>query len=1173
MISPIVIAVVGLIYLVILFAVARWGDLRRAGLKGQYRTTIYPLSLAVYCTTWTFFGSVGLAASDGYSFLPIYFGPVLLFTVGYPLLRRVILLSKRHRITSVADFLAARYGKSVKVAAVATVIAVVGTVPYIALQLKAVASSLSGLITPAVLDPTVQAAVFSDVSLIIVGFLAIFAILFGTRHADATEHQFGLMLAIALESAVKLAAFLIVGIFVTWFMFDGPADLYVRSMETPAVQKMMSKGIEYGDLVVVTMLSLLIFLLLPRQFHVAVVENQSEQELSRARWLFPAYLVLINIFVLPIAAAGLIIFGNSVNADSFVLALPEYAGSEVITLIAFIGGLSAGTAMVIVACVALAIMISNHLVLPLYLRGGSYDIRLDVTNMERKLLRIRRTAILAVLMLAYLYYEAADNTRALASIGLVSFAAAAQLAPAFFGGLFWTRANARGAITGMGLGFAVWAYTLLLPTIIPGSEAARLAVQLIESLGGEFLSPLSSGVLISLGFNAIGFVLGSLSRRSYPIEENQAVLFTEYHHGRSENPATGNSLLTVAQIRNNLARYLGEHRANRALETHFDMIGVPEIANEPASADLIRYSEETLASAIGSSSSRLVHSLLLQRYDETSSTNLQLLDQATEAIQYNQSVLQTALDQLDQGITVFDADQKLSFWNRQFRSLLDLPVDFGQAGTPLATICELIAERHRTTDSDKSFIDLKTRILNKQGAWGLALEKSERILEIRSSPMPGGGIVTAWHDVTDRMMVAEALREANESLEKRVEERTSDLVRANRKLEQATQAADQANQSKTRFLAAAGHDLLQPLNAAKLYASTMLESGENDRSRKLASNISRSLESVEEILGSVLAISRLDSATHKLNISPYPLQKIFDQIEVDFQPMAEEKSIDLRIVPTSLWVTTDSSYLRRLLQNLVSNAIKYTSKGSVLLGCRRSGANVRIAVIDTGLGISREDRETIFAEFERLDDGARLAPGLGLGLSIVDRISKLLEHPVEFGSRLGRGTYFTVSVPRAETPAVAGKQRRVRTSVGSRLQGMRLLCIDNDRDILDGMQALLGQWDCVVATAANGEEAISLVSNANAAASGRPSRSPEEFRPDAALVDFHLDNETGIEVISRLRNATRADLPCVLITADRSAEVKKMAENARVTVLNKPLRPAQLRAVLSQTVLQRIAAE
>ncbi len=1164
MISPIVLAIVALLYLMLLFAVARYGDTRRQTGLLSARSTIYPLSLAIYCTTWTFFGSVGLAASSGINFLSIYFGPILMMTLGFPILKRIVSLSKRQRTTSVADFLGARYGKNAWVAATATCISVVGAVPYISLQLKAVALSLSELMVPPTIDVSWPVPIFGDIALIIVIGLAVFTILFGTRHADATEHQYGLMLAIALESAIKLAAFIAVGLFVTYWMHDGIGDLYAKASANPAITRIVEKGIDYGNIIVLTSLSFLAFLLLPRQFHVAVVENHSEEELYRARWLFPLYLVAINLFVLPIAAAGVLAFGDKINGDGFVLALPASVDNQAISLIGFIGGLSAGTAMVIVACVALAIMISNHLVLPIYLRG-SYSHSRGSSTMEKRILIIRRTAISVILLLAYVYYKASDNTQALASIGLVSFAAAAQLAPAMFTGLVWRGANATGAIAGMVTGFAIWFYMLFLPTL--GTDGSVFGIPLVPaSVYEDFgVSPLAGGYLFSLAMNLFALTAGSLFSRSNSLDAHQARVFVSHRSDDSVKLGQRNSLVTVGQVNANLVSYLGRNRARRACSRYWEEAGYQPGDNDPASGDYIQFSEDTLASAIGSSSSRLVHSLLLQRIQETSTTNLQLLDEASEAIQYNQSVLRTALDQLDQGITVFDPKFRLTFWNKQFRKLLNLPQEIGQAGTPMARIVREIIAIHKIAPKDSSLENIQRKLLVFNQTWGLALPQAERIIEIRSSPMPDGGVVIAWTDITERMLVAAALHEANESLEKRVEERTGELVRANTQLEQATKAADLAYQSKTRFLAAAGHDLLQPLNAAKLYASTLQEKPLDAEGEKLTSNISRSLESVEEILGSVLAISRLDSSSHKISFSNNSLQRIFEQVELELRPAAREKKIDLRVVQTSLWVRTDPAYLRRLIQNLVSNAINYTQKGTVLLGCRRMGGVIRISVIDTGLGISPEDRETIFSEFERLEDGAKLAPGLGLGLSIVERISKLLDHPVHFESELGKGTHFTVSVPRTMAERTRMSPTSEADSNPSRdMNGLAILCIDNDTNILEGMAGLLAKWNCKVLTATGGEAAIKVL--AEQSHLQRP-------KPGIALVDFHLDGETGLDVIKALRSYLGENIICVLVTADRSTELKKLADAVGVSILNKPVRPAALSALLSQIRIQKDAAE
>ncbi|MCK5090625.1 MAG: hybrid sensor histidine kinase/response regulator, partial [Hyphomicrobiaceae bacterium] len=437
-----IIITAALAYLGFLFAVAYYGDRQaRPELSRKGRPAIYALSLAAYCTSWTFFGSVGLSATTGFNFIPVYLGPIIMFAVGWPLVIRIIRLSKTQNITSIADFIAARYGKNPTLAAIVTVIAVAGTLPYIALQLKAVSESVTTLIQPVDTggDISLLASPFGDIAFIVAVVMAVFAILFGTRHIDATEHQEGLMLAIATESVVKILAFLLVGAYITFEMFGGLGPLLERAAQSPEIQELFTRGFNGGAWITVTLLSLVCIILLPRQFHVAVVENNSENEVRRAAWLFPLYLIAINLFVVPIAIAGLLTFPNGeVSADMFVLALPLSSGAQFVTLAAFIGGLSAATAMVIVATVALSIMISNDLVVPLLLRRRLLDVteREDLSNL---LLNIRRSAIFAILILGYVFYRMIGDTVALASIGLLSFSAIAQFAPAFFGGLVWRR--------------------------------------------------------------------------------------------------------------------------------------------------------------------------------------------------------------------------------------------------------------------------------------------------------------------------------------------------------------------------------------------------------------------------------------------------------------------------------------------------------------------------------------------------------------------------------------------------------------------------------------------------------------------------------------------------------------------------------------------------------------
>ncbi|HEX9373990.1 MAG TPA: hypothetical protein VF897_23460, partial [Roseiflexaceae bacterium] len=494
---------------------------------------IYPLSLAIYCTSWTFFGSVGFASRNGWGFLAIYIGPMLMVGLCYPLIRRIVRLAKTQNITSIADFIAARYGKHQAVAATVALIAIFGTIPYIALQLKAVSGSLGTILAHIQSSTGQYQAEVGDLAFFVALAMAAFAVLFGTRQIDATEHQDGLMLAIATESIVKLVAFIAVGAFVTFAVFGGPAALVARAMERPDTAAVLLHGGDPGMILTMTVLSLFAIVLLPRQFHVMVVENKGEAEIRRAAWLFPFYLVLINLFVVPIAVGGLLRFpAGSVDTDMFVLALPLAAGSDLLALAAFVGGLSAATAMVIVECVALAIMASNGIVVPLVLRG-----RGALPSGRKKfgalLLTVRRLAILVILSLAYLYYRSAGEAQ-LASIGLLSFAAIAQLAPAFFGGLFWRDGTARGALAGMTAGVAVWAYTLLLPSVVESGiidhrllAEGPLGILLLrpQALLGLDLPPLVHGVLWSLGLNVAAYVAFSLQRQPSAIERLQANVF------------------------------------------------------------------------------------------------------------------------------------------------------------------------------------------------------------------------------------------------------------------------------------------------------------------------------------------------------------------------------------------------------------------------------------------------------------------------------------------------------------------------------------------------------------------------------------------------------------------------------------------------------------------------
>ena len=1163
-----VVIAVALAYIGLLFLVASYGDRTRGlGRDGRARLLIYPLSLAIYCTSWTFFGSVGFASRTGFDFLTIYVGPAIMIGLCGPLLIRIVRLAKTQNITSIADFIAARYGKGQAVAATVALIAIVGTIPYIALQLKAVSASLETILAHVTAGTEVTRPLLGDIALFVALSMATFAVLFGTRHIDATEHQDGLMLAVATESIVKLLAFLAVGIFVTFWMFDGPVALFKEAMQRPSTAAIFGREPRADTLIAMTLLSFVAFILLPRQFHVAVVENNNEGEIKRAVWLYPLYLVLINLFVVPIALAGLLTFpAGKIDSDMFVLALPLESGSIFFTIVAFVGGLSAATAMVIVESVALSIMVSNDLIMPFVLqrRERLINRRDDIGSM---LLTVRRLAIFAILLLAYVYYRLAGEAQ-LASIGLLSFAAIAQLAPAFFGGLLWRRATAAGAIAGMTAGFLVWAYTLLLPTLSDiGIVGERILTEGPWGLGmlrpqhllGLDLPPLVHGVTWSLLLNVLFYIGFSLRREPTPIERLQANIFVPSDFTPiAPSFRLWRSSVTVDELTTTIARYLGEERTRAAFESFASAQRISLEPKDDADFRLIRYAEHILASAIGGASSRLVLSLLLRKRTVSTKAALKLLDDANAAIQYNREILQTALDHVRQGIAVFDKELQLICWNRQFGEILDLPPSLIRVGIGLADILRFNGTRGDISSADvEEFVRVQIERYVSGNEPFLERFAKGLVIEVRANRMPDGGIVTTYTDITASVEAAEALERSNETLERRVHERTEELTRLNAALERAKGEADAANISKTKFLAAASHDILQPLNAARLYVTTLIERGGRE-DRRLVDNIDASLEAVEEIFGALLDMSRLDTGALRPEFASFRIDELMRQIELEFAPLAVAKGLDLTFMPCGLVVRSDRRLLRRLIQNLVSNAIKYTPEGRVLVGCRRRGDHLRIDVYDTGVGIPQSRWRDIFVEFHRLDQGAKIARGLGLGLSIVERLGRVLDCTIGLESEAGRGSRFMVTVPVSNATPVELPAREDTRVDPSQLVGITALCIDNEPSVLDGMETLLRSWGCEVIKAPDLETAFAVIGESH-------------LMPNGLLVDYHLDHGNGIEAITELRRRF-GDLPAILITADRSPSVREQARTQGIQLLHKPIKPAALRALLAQWRMMRAAA-
>ncbi len=767
--APLVIGV-SFAYLLLLFAVASFGDRRAA----QGRSVIgnawtYALSMAVYCSAWTYFGSVGRAASAGVWFLPIYLGPMLAMILAWMVVRKMIRIARSYRITSIADFISSRYGKSPLLAGLVTLITVVGILPYIALQLKGISGAYALMTTPPGQPLARSAHWFSDSTLYIALALAGFTIVFGARHLDSAERHEGMVAAIAFESIVKLLAFVAVGGFVVWGLFDGLGDLFARAMAVPELDKLLSlsqgKAFAYEQWFALTLLSMLSVIFLPRQFQVMVVENVDERHLRRAAWVFPLYLLLINLFVLPIALGGLLHFGPGADAEGFVLSLPLANGHTALALLAFVGGLSAATGMVIVEAIAVSTMLCNDLVMPLLLRTRRFGAlgHAGGGDLTRFLLGIRRAAIIAILLLGYLYFHLAGEAYALVSIGLISFAAVAQFAPAMLGGMYWKGGTRRGALAGLLCGFGLWVYTLMLPSL---AKSGWLAADFLTHgpFGLELLKPeqlfglrgldnLTQSLFWSLLANVGTYVGVSLWRAPSANETSQALLFVDvFQRTATAGPVFWRGRARVADLLPLLGRFLGTRRATELFEDYARRQGAARIEHLQPDAQLVQFVETQLAGAIGSASARVMVASVVQEESLGLDDVMRILDEASQLRAYSH-----ALE--DKSRSLERATAELRSANEQLKSLDRLKDDFmssvtHELRTPLTSIRAL---------AEVMVDDAEMPAEQRQHFLGIVVAETERLSRLVNQVLDMAKIESGhaeWHnsDIDLRGLLAQAVQ-------------------------------------------------------------------------------------------------------------------------------------------------------------------------------------------------------------------------------------------------------------------------------------------------------------------------------------------------------------------------------------------------------------------------------
>lgn len=1171
MISVWLLVLISITYISILFIIAWAGD-KHPGLyrRRLARTHVYSLSLAVYFTSWTFYGAVGRATQEGLGFVPIYLGPLLVFIFGAPLLRRIIYISKRNNSTSIADFIASRYGKSQLLAAMIATFALIGSVPYIALQLKAIAMGFSVLSDTGAGTQELSTAAWSDAAWYITLALTVFTVLFGTRHLESTEHHRGMIQAVAFESLIKLIAFVAVGLFVAYGLYNGFGDLLATVKQANLTGILTTDAIEAPAFITQTLIAMLAIICLPRQFHVMVVENADHRDFEVARWAMPVYLIVASAFVLPIAAAGLLSPEVTAgNPDILILQLPIMAGKEWLAILAFLGGGSAAAAMVIVCSVAIATMVSNEIIMPALLRffRPRMNRQADLSSL---LLGIRRVAIFVVLLIAYGFYRMAGEDYSLTSFGLLSFAAVAQFGPALVGGILWRRGNATGATWGLALGFLLWCYTLLLPAL---ASTGWLTDSLINkglwglgwtrptALFGLELDQTSHGIIWSLGINTLVYVVLSLVTRQRVREKIQIASFFHDPHpkGDTVQHQSWQGEILTSDLQALTDRFMGEERSEIIFRNYGRRNAIRLHPHRPASSHLMKYIERQLASVIGASTARVVLESTLTGRDMQIEDVVSIVDEASQAMTFSRELLQSAIENISLGVSVVNQQQQLVVWNHRYLELFTYPKGFVRVGRPAEDLM-----RYNLTNANLPARRIDEIISNhyasmRQGE-RISYERQRpdgTIVRVDGSPIPGGGYVTTFQDITAMRRTEQALKETNIYLEQRVKERTQELQVINEQMLKAKSVAEQANQSKTRFLASASHDLLQPLNAARLFTSALAGKANNSETKDLVDHIDSSLGAAEEIISTLLDISKLDAGALEPDLGVFPINDIMRHLATDFTAIAEDQGLKLHVVPSGAWVHSDAKLLRRVIQNFLSNAIRYTTEGKILLGCRRLKGYLRIEVWDTGPGIPDDQLTFIFEEFRRFQQGGD-KKGLGLGLAIVDRISGMLNHPVGVQSVQGKGSVFSITVPlaprdqayKAKETSAAASSRRV-----SSLGGLSVLCIDNDPAILQGMVALLGNWKCEVIAAESLQHALDELA-------GR--------QPDIILADYQLDDDkNGLDAMDAIRDSVGRNIPGILITGYMAPEVRDDAIARGYQILYKPVKPAALRAMVNKFLKQK----
>ena len=1131
-------------YIGLLFFIAFLGDKYRGTLFKRSQAVIYALTLGVYCTSWSFLGTSGKADTNVLAHLPIYLGPILLFIFAWPFIQRVIRVSLKLHLTSIADLLAVRFGKSHNLAILVTLVALIGTMPYLALQIKAIVYSFQQL-------QAQQDFVTWQLGLAVSLVLAGFTIVFGIRTIDVTERHPGVMLAIAFESLIKLIAFIAITLFVVFFLYNSPVDLWQQAGQKINFSEQInfSNGISMLSLLVITMTA---FLSLPRQFQVMVVELKNTQQTWLSRRVFPLYLLVFALGTIPLGVAGHLLLNNQVASDAYVLYLPWQGKQVWLTLFTFLGAISAASSMVIISAIALSTMLSNEIVFPLLFRSVKQQYNYD--SFRSQLLNTRKVLVLLVVMLGYLVFLMASPDT-LSSLGEIAFGAIAQLTPALLAAFYWRWASLKGVFSGILIGFSLWFLLNFLPQI--GIYPQPFIT--------DFMPANSVATLVSLLANILTmWAISQISRQSVQ-ERVQASLFLEWRAPQQvKSPKTQQINLNELQLL--VSRFVGEEKAQGQFEQFILSAEKNKLTPKAYKQALLEHTEATLAKVMGSSSARLVLSSALEGRDIALDELALLVEEAsTQKQKFGHNLLQSAIENASEGMSIIDEHLNLVAWNKKYLDLFNYPSELVHIGCPIERLIRFNAQRGLCGAGNVEAQVAKRIGYLKQGS----PHSSERqhyngqVIRIEGNPLPDGGFVMMFTDITAYKEAELVLKEANQDLATSVLERTQKLAQANNELAKAREKAEQAHLKKSQYLKACSHDLMQPLEAARLFTSALSSQNDlNEVQKRQVENINNSLKVANELLANLGEIARIEGGNITPKIEDFPLNELFTSLAQEFSAAADELNVDFRVMPTKEWVKSDKHLLRRILQNLLGNAFRYASPGKVLLGVRKVKEQLQIQVLDNGPGIPEDKQQLVFEQFTQLNNANTSSnanqlggQGLGLGLNITQSLASILSHSLLLTSHEQQGCKFSITLPKAQAKVLTVEEV-IRPKAS--LQGVTVLCIDNDAAVLKGMLALLGAWQCQVYGAESFEQALTVFSE-------------HQNEIDILLVDYQLDNnQDGLSLIAKIRHQANSIIPAILITATTDSDIEEKTQRANVGFMRKLVKPAALRAMMSAMLAKHL---